>query len=52
MDFFELAKPQVRDIKPYEPGKYFDGRGDILKLASNENLLGTSEKCERLSPMS
>ncbi|MEP0813767.1 MAG: histidinol-phosphate transaminase [bacterium] len=44
MDFFKLAKPQIREIRPYQPGKLFEGRGDVLKLASNENLLGISQQ--------
>jgi histidinol-phosphate aminotransferase len=39
-----LAKPQIARIKPYVPGKPFEEGKDILKLASNENLLGISEK--------
>ncbi len=42
VDFFKLAKPWIRDIQPYVPGKLFEG-GDVLKLASNENLLGISD---------
>ena len=43
MDFFKLSKPQIKEISPYQPGKLYEGGGDILKLASNENLLGISD---------
>lgn len=39
-----LAKPQIAKIRPYVPGKPFEEGRDILKLASNENLLGVSDK--------
>lgn len=44
MDFFKLAKPQIGELKPYVPGRLYEGRGTALKLASNENLLGISPK--------
>lgn len=45
-----LVQPFVKDVKPYVPGKPIEelqrelGITDIIKLASNENPLGTSEK--------
>ena len=47
-DFFPLANPGVRGLKPYLPGKPVSelerelGIKDIIKLASNENPLGPS----------
>lgn len=44
----ELAAPGVRGLKPYQPGKPISelereyGVRNVLKLASNENLLGPS----------
>jgi len=46
----ELARKCIRDIKPYEPGKPMKelerelGIKDVVKLASNENPLGSSAK--------
>lgn len=46
----ELARKCIRDIKPYEPGKPIEelerelGIKDVVKLASNENPLGSSAK--------
>ncbi len=46
-DFSSLAVPGVRGLSPYQPGKPIDelerelGIKDIIKLASNENPLGT-----------
>jgi len=45
-----LSRPVVGDITPYEPGKPISeverefGLTDVIKLASNENPLGTSPK--------
>ena len=49
---WELANPQLRDLAVYEPGKPIEETarelgvdpGTIIKLASNENPLGTSPK--------
>ncbi|MCW5589956.1 MAG: histidinol-phosphate transaminase [Legionellales bacterium] len=47
-DFFQLAHPSIRQLKPYVPGKPISelqrelGLSDIIKLASNENPLGPS----------
>jgi histidinol-phosphate aminotransferase len=49
---WELANPQLRDLKPYEPGKPIEQTAhelgvdprEIVKLASNENPLGPSPK--------
>ncbi len=49
-DFLELAMPGVAALQPYQPGKPSDelerelGIRDIVKLASNENPLGPSQK--------
>ncbi|HQQ62458.1 MAG TPA: histidinol-phosphate transaminase [Pseudomonadales bacterium] len=46
-DFSSLAVPGVRGLSPYQPGKPIEelerelGIKDIIKLASNENPLGT-----------
>ena len=48
MDFFTLATPGVRSLKPYQPGKPLAelereyGIRQAVKLASNENPLGPS----------
>jgi len=48
--FAGLAVPGVRSIQPYEPGKPISelerehGVSDIIKLASNENPLGSSAR--------
>jgi histidinol-phosphate aminotransferase len=52
---WELANPQLRDIKVYEPGKPIEETARelgiepdaIIKLASNENPLGPSPKAAR-----
>lgn len=50
MSLYALAKKDVLEIKPYEPGKPVSelsremGIKDIIKLASNENPLGPSPK--------
>ncbi len=49
---WELANPQLRDLAVYEPGKPIEETArelgvdpsTIIKLASNENPLGTSPK--------
>jgi histidinol-phosphate aminotransferase len=49
---WELANRQLRDLKPYEPGKPIEETarelgvepGEVVKLASNENPLGPSPK--------
>ncbi|WP_376696481.1 histidinol-phosphate transaminase [Wenzhouxiangella sp. EGI_FJ10305] len=49
-DYSDLAAPGVRDLTPYTPGKPIDelereyGVSDSIKLASNENPLGSSPK--------
>lgn len=49
-DIFDLANPGVQSLKPYAPGKPLAelereyGITDAVKLASNENPLGTSPK--------
>ncbi|QDG54036.1 histidinol-phosphate transaminase [Persicimonas caeni] len=49
-----LVQPFVNDVKPYVPGKPVEelqrelGITDIIKLASNENPLGTSEKVRQV----
>ncbi len=50
IDFTRLALPGVQDLQPYQPGKPISelerelGISNIIKLASNENPLGTSAK--------
>lgn len=50
IDFSELAQKGVRNLKPYIPGKPVSelkrelGLEHVVKLASNENPLGPSEK--------
>jgi histidinol-phosphate aminotransferase len=50
MNFIKLASPGVLEINPYQPGKPVEelerelGLTNIVKLASNENPLGASEK--------
>src|SRR5947207_94933 len=49
---WELANPQLRDLRVYEPGKPIEetarelgtDAAHIIKLASNENPLGPSPK--------
>tara|TARA_R110001592_G_scaffold175466_2_gene414649 strand:+ start:13670 stop:14854 length:1185 start_codon:yes stop_codon:yes gene_type:complete len=49
-DYFSLAQPSVQALHPYLPGKPIEelqrelGLSNIIKLASNENPLGLSEK--------
>src|SRR5579863_9554058 len=49
-DPLEFCMPGVRQLRPYEPGKPISelqrelGIQDVIKLASNENPLGTSPK--------
>jgi histidinol-phosphate aminotransferase len=49
-DLLQLAIPGVASLQPYQPGKPVEelerelGVKDIIKLASNENPLGTSKK--------
>jgi histidinol-phosphate aminotransferase len=49
-DYFALALPSVQALQPYVPGKPIEelqrelGISGIIKLASNENPLGLSEK--------
>ena len=49
-DYFSLACKSVQELHPYVPGKPIEelqrdlGLSDIVKLASNENPLGLSEK--------
>lgn len=50
MDIYKILRPEVKDFQPYLPGKPIDevrrelGLKKIVKLASNENALGTSLK--------
>lgn len=50
MDIKKFALPHLLDISPYVPGKPIEevqrelGIDDVVKLASNENLFGTSPK--------
>ena len=47
-DFIKLAQPGIVELSPYQPGKPIEelerelGLTDIIKLASNENPLGTA----------
>lgn len=49
MDIDALAKPEIRNLAPYKPGKPIDelkrelNLTEVCKLASNENALGTPE---------
>ena len=49
-DAIGLAKPHIQQLQPYQPGKSIDeiqrelGLEHIIKLASNENPLGLSDK--------
>lgn len=49
-DLLSLATPGVASLRPYQPGKPIEelerelGISDIVKLASNENPLGPSQK--------
>lgn len=49
-DFSRLVLPSLHQLLPYEPGKPIDelkrelGVEDVIKLASNENPLGPSDK--------
>ena len=49
-DLLKLATPGVAGLQPYHPGKPVEelerelGIGDIIKLASNENPLGTGDR--------
>ncbi len=40
MDFLKLVRPHLSALQPYVPGKALREAKNILKLASNENLLG------------
>jgi histidinol-phosphate aminotransferase len=50
MDYAQLVRPQIAQLKPYTPGttvaqaKQRYGRDSFIKLSSNENPLGTSPK--------
>lgn len=50
MNISQLLRPEVKDFEPYLPGKPIDelkselGLKKVIKLASNENALGTSKK--------
>lgn len=52
-DFIKLANLGVQGLMPYQPGKPIEelerelGLTDIVKLASNENPLGLSDKAKR-----
>jgi histidinol-phosphate aminotransferase len=50
-DYSDLIRPNIRDVKPYIPGKPVEElrrelhiEGEIAKMASNENMLGPSPK--------
>ncbi|MCB1760647.1 MAG: histidinol-phosphate transaminase [Gammaproteobacteria bacterium] len=51
--FLDITAPGIADLKPYIPGKPISelerelGISDSIKLASNENPLGCSEKVKR-----
>jgi len=53
MNLADMIRPQVRDFEPYLPGKPIEevrrelGLKIVVKLASNENALGTSPKAQR-----
>ena len=53
MDLADMMRPEVRDFEPYLPGKPIDevrrelGLKKVVKLASNENALGTSPKAKK-----
>ncbi len=53
MDISAMIRPEVRHFEPYLPGKPIEevrrelGLKKIIKLASNENALGTSPKAAR-----
>jgi histidinol-phosphate aminotransferase len=48
MDIKKLVRPNIRDLRPYEPGKPIEevqrelGLEKVIKMASNENPLGPS----------
>ncbi len=48
MEIKKLVRPNIRDLRPYEPGKPIEevqrelGLKDIVKMASNENPVGPS----------
>ena len=50
MDYLAMARPGVRGLHPYQPGKPIEelerelGIHDCIKLASNENPLGLSSR--------
>ncbi|MBT6277977.1 MAG: histidinol-phosphate transaminase [Chromatiales bacterium] len=49
-DFAALARPGIRNLSPYQPGKPIEelqrelGIDEVIKLASNENPLGASPR--------
>ena len=53
MDISKLLRPEVKHFEPYLPGKPLEevqrelGLKKVIKLASNENALGTSPKAAR-----
>ncbi|OGR85743.1 MAG: histidinol-phosphate transaminase [Elusimicrobia bacterium RIFCSPLOWO2_01_FULL_54_10] len=53
MNLSAMIRPEVRDFEPYLPGKPIEevrrelGLKKVVKLASNENALGTSSKARR-----
>ena len=53
-DLLTLATPGVAGLEPYQPGKPIEelqrelGLTDIIKLASNENPLGTGERARSI----
>ena len=58
-DFLEMTTAEIRGLHPYQPGKPVEelqrelGLSDIIKLASNENLLAQVQKSpQACSPLS
>ena len=57
---WQLARPYLRDLGVYEPGKPIEETAresglrpeEIIKLASNENPLGPSERARAARPTS
>jgi len=53
-DFLDRARPAVRELAPYEPGKPIEelerelGISNIIKLASNESPLGPAPGVRRV----
>ncbi len=47
MNLKRLVKPHLLDVQPYIAGRPIREEEDVLKLASNENLLGPPESVKR-----